>query len=169
MKRRIVLKNVDQKLTAHDTVHRDSGSLILAESHLLLNDDEGAGLDLAHLKSCPDYLRDALLGEKCLLRSFLIRRKNEITEKVLSSQLLKSSPELRLENNNRRHNSDTERIRQQPCNGIQLKNHRHQSEKQQHDNTFEQRPRSGKLQPFYDLIDNSADNDNLHNICDTNR
>ena len=105
VKRSIVFKNIDQKLTADHSVDLDSGSLDLLEWHVALNYDQRTCLHLRHLKCRLHDLIDRPVGESGVLLAVI--KGKPLRNQILASKLFERLSHLRLEDNYQRHHSNT--------------------------------------------------------------
>ena len=97
VKRRIVFKNIDQKLARDDSVHRDSRAFDLRKRSVALDDDQGSCLYFSHFKGRTGNLIYGLLCISFLLSGIL--RNKKVCDDIFASELLQRFSKLRLEDN----------------------------------------------------------------------
>ena len=76
MKRCIMFKNIDQKLTCQDCIDINACSDILVQTDFLFNNDQGTCLDFCHIITCFDQFIDCLVRKTFLYFFTCIKRNN---------------------------------------------------------------------------------------------
>ena len=140
-----MLKNIDQELAADQSVDFNTGTLNLFQGNVPLNDHEGSGLHLGHLKGCLDDFIDCAVS-KALIFLIAFKGKN-LRDQISASQLLQSLTQFRLEDDYQRRYRDTARSSQNPEDRVPVKDGCRYRECHDHGNAPQQIPGFGTLDP----------------------
>ena len=145
MKRRVVFKNIDQKLACNNSVYRNTRALDLRKRSIALNHDQGTCLYLSHLKGCAGDLVYGLF-RIALLTSGIFGNK-KIRDEIFTSELFERFPQLRLEDDNESRQHELAHMVDDPCDRIQVERSR-QKIKADYDQASPQKhSRSRRLYP----------------------
>ena len=125
-----MLKNIDQKLASHDSVHHDPRPLDLLERGLPFDHDQRSCFDLSHFIGGPDDLVYRLV-RVALLDPFILRCE-EIHKDIFASQLLQGLAKLRLEDHDHRQQEDLAQVIGNPDDRVQMEQRRQQIKRDDH-------------------------------------
>ena len=112
VKRCIMLKDINQHLTGHQTIQFDPRILVLCKHNFLLYYNQCSGLHLSHLITCCHKCINCFIIKSSRLLTSL--KWNNRSPEIFLSQSLQRSPKLRLKHNNRSCRQNTDRIRRNP-------------------------------------------------------
>jgi len=146
-----MFKYIDQQLAGNNTVHIDTGSLVITQRYLLFDNDQGTGLDLAHLHTGFGDLVDRLLREFFIHAVAVVKRQHR-ADNVFLAQLFQCLPQLRLQHHDQCRHRKPQHILRHPqyrCHPEKIS----QQQKNKDDNqTLKQYPCPGRLHPYQCII-----------------